>query len=375
MSAKQFFKLFFILLFAILQGMTLGVMRVSEVIVTNPNFQTLTYRQFHLFFLAMIGGSILIGVKQGLVWHKKHAYTVFSIGILSNLLALLFTGLTNTVLGMEFPTIALLAAAFFFLGGGLGIVLSSLSYWIAEVLPTFQPSAFLFLFGGVSLGLALADTSLNFALFHHAWWLAPGLVFLGFFIVYSIMDFCPIQIAAREERDKNKIEIAGFLFLISSFVCGYIESVMSGWNRNFLAYTSSTDNFIFHFTAFWGISACARLVGCFLISSIPIRLCFFCIPLFFGLAAFLPFSQPLAAFFIAFLFPINLAYSRKISWQSLSCLTGYNCTSYLAGLGAGFASSFTLMESGMFFWLIIFSAAFLAIVHTSLMAIDLKRKV
>ena len=153
-----------------LQGIALILFPAGGPIFTDPNFHGLSSSQYGLLFTPQIVMAILASFSAPWLAQKWGMKRVLQLGILANLLSMLFLTGSHFVLGMGNLPFMVLMIGTAALGAGFGFTITAVNPYAYSFFPGKEASAVTGLHILLGLGTAISSILLDFFSDQGYWW-------------------------------------------------------------------------------------------------------------------------------------------------------------------------------------------------------------
>lgn len=248
-----------------MQGIALILFPAGGPIFTDPNFHGLSSSQYGLLFTPQIILAILASFSAPLAAKKWGMKKVLQLGLLSNLLSMLFLTGSHFVLGREvLPFLGLLLGTSA-LGLGFGFTITAVNPYAYSFFPGKEASAVTSLHILLGLGTAISSILLDFFSDQGIWWgasaVAATILLLLWLWMFSL-DM-PLKLESPDTTDTSTgIPRRLWLFFLLIFLYGACEASFGNWAPIYLEKEAglSLSGAALGLSLFWGAIALGRLL-------------------------------------------------------------------------------------------------------------------
>jgi fucose permease len=333
----------------LLQGIALVAFPASSTILTNPQIYHFTSTQYGSLFIPQALFSILTALLSSVFFKYLGANKTLAVGLTANLFSMVLLVLSVATMRSHELTYCVLMIATSCLGIGFGMVVPTINR-MAEVLsPIKSGVAVLILNALLGIGTTLAPLFIAFFSALGFWWGLPLSIvcMLVALILYNLTIVLPDERVVSTTENPKGINSAAFVFVISAFLYGIIETLNGNWISIFMSkQLNSSINFqSLALTSFWGMVTFGRILFALMSKFISENVAFQVAP-FISIMAFITivFLIPgedywaviafgLSGLGCSVLLPLLISFGGKQLESLAASVPGMIISSYLLGYG------------------------------------------
>jgi MFS family permease len=267
---------------------------ISNMLLTNSAYQISHEGYAGLTVYLVIGALLTSFLTSEISRFFGTKLTILS-GLLFNSISMIILVFVKPDGNPYLSNVFLLSISQFFLGMGIGSILTSISAYLAISLKRFIAMGITGVFTCVNLGSSTCANIVGSKIVQENWWYIAGLISCYFVFLILICFFLLKNIVNPSPQSRNKLSLIFcnlpnryWIFPIVIFLYSIIEISYSSWGVIFLheAKGISIHSSNEALSIFWATVGVCQLIVCALISIVPFQKIYRVLPVFLIISLF-----------------------------------------------------------------------------------------